>query len=188
MKPQRRTAHACLLVADALVVIVFPACGQTAIMQPRAPEMTSASEGGTTTTTNAAVNGPSTAYDVHVSDEIMRACGVRFPEMDQAPRFDFDRSDLKSDEAVVLSQVAACLTTGPLKGRRLRLVGHTDPRGEAQYNFSLGEDRAARVERYLNALGVDATRIQAISRGKLDATGTDEVGWHIDRRVDVELQ
>jgi outer membrane protein OmpA-like peptidoglycan-associated protein len=40
---------------------------------------------------------------------------------------------------------------------------------------------------YLSRLGVDGSRLVATSRGKLDASGTSEDGWRLDRRVDIEV-
>jgi peptidoglycan-associated lipoprotein len=79
------------------------------------------------------------------------------------------------------------VTSGPLRGRSLRLVGRADPRGELEYNFALGSARAGSVDAYLTNLGLDSARVSMTSRGKLDATGTNESGWQRDRRVDVDL-
>ena len=86
----------------------------------------------------------------------------------------------------MLDQVARCVTTGPLKGRTLRLTGRADPRGEQEYNMTLGSSRADAVARYLRALGVTSNQLTETSRGKLDATGTDEASWQLDRRVDIQ--
>ncbi len=83
--------------------------------------------------------------------------------------------------------LARCLSQGALKGRGLELTGRADPRGEPEYNMSLGESRADSVRRYLHDLGVQAERLRATSRGEIDATGTDESGWAYDRRVDIDL-
>ena len=88
----------------------------------------------------------------------------------------------------VLAQIAKCVTTGPLAGRALELVGRADPRGESEYNMALGERRASSVREYLSRLGVDRAKLIESSRGKLDAMGTDENGWRRDRRVDILLQ
>jgi peptidoglycan-associated lipoprotein len=122
---------------------------------------------------------------VNVSKEIMDACNITASA--SAPRFDFDSSDLSSAEKDVLGQVARCLTTGPLKGRKVKLVGRADPRGEQEYNMELGENRASSVKKYLTGLGVDKGRMTLSSRGSLDATGKDESAWRLDRRVDLTL-
>jgi peptidoglycan-associated lipoprotein len=130
---------------------------------------------------------PPAAPVVHLSDDLVRQCHVVLDDASQAPRFDFDDSELLSQDRDALQQVAACVTTGPLKGRPLQLVGHADPRGTDQYNFDLGQRRSVSVERYLTDLGVPDSILSASSRGKLDSIGTDEAGWSADRRVDVAL-
>jgi peptidoglycan-associated lipoprotein len=69
----------------------------------------------------------------------------------------------------------------------MKLIGHTDPRGETEYNFGLGQRRAGNVAAYLTTRGVDKGHMAASSHGEIDATGTDEDGWARDRRVDVLL-
>jgi peptidoglycan-associated lipoprotein len=124
---------------------------------------------------------------VRVSDELARQCHVVLDDISDAPRFDFDESELLSQDRDLLQQVAKCVTIGPLKGRQLQLIGRADPRGTHQYNFDLGQRRSVTVERYLTDLGVPDSMLNATSRGELDSTGTDETGWSADRRVDVEL-
>lgn len=48
----------------------------------------------------------------------------------------------------------------------LRIEGHCDDRGTRDYNFALGERRAAAVALFLKAQGVDGSRILTISYGK----------------------
>lgn len=125
---------------------------------------------------------------VSVSDDLVAACKLRFDDVPSAPKFDFDRSDLGEEDNDLLAQIATCVTTGPLRGRSLTLVGRADSRGESEYNMALGDRRASSVGQYLTALGVAGTRLTESSRGKLDAMGTDEPGWQRDRRVDVLLR
>lgn len=125
---------------------------------------------------------------VHVSDDILKACKIQLDNVSRAPKFDYDDSDLLPEDRDVLEQVAKCVTTGPLKGRHLSLVGRCDPRGEAEYNMILGEHRAESVHDYLAKLGVDPLALAKTSRGNLDAEGTDEDSWRTDRRVDISLQ
>jgi peptidoglycan-associated lipoprotein len=123
--------------------------------------------------------------------DVRKVCGIkevpRATALEDAPKFDFDSSDLTEEEKTVLKQVAECLTTGPLKGRSVALVGRADPRGEPEYNMALGAYRASTVRSYLGNLGVEAHRMKETSRGALDATGTEESSWHDDRRVDITL-
>lgn len=125
---------------------------------------------------------------VNVDDAILKACNLKFSSVDEAPKFDFDSEQLSDQEKAVLEQVAKCLTTGPLKGRAVDLVGRADPRGETEYNMTLGAKRARAAHTFLAGLGVANDKLFDTSRGELDATGTDEQGWKRDRRVDVKLR
>jgi peptidoglycan-associated lipoprotein len=119
---------------------------------------------------------------VSVSNDILSACKLK---LGNASQFGFDDSQLTTDDRTALGAIADCFDTGPLQGQRMRIVGHADPRGTAQYNMDLGQRRAQAARDYVESKGVDPGRIVASSRGALDATGTDEAGWEGDRRVDI---
>lgn len=118
-----------------------------------------------------------------VSEDIRKACGIGEPQA----YFAYKSAQLRHTDRTVMKQLSQCLTQGPLKNRTTRVVGHTDPRGSQQYNEVLGKSRANSVKGVLVALGVPATRVATESRGKLDATGTNEATWAHDRRVEVLL-
>jgi len=122
---------------------------------------------------------------VAMSDDLRRLCGIE--DTGTAPKFDFDASLLTTADRGDLDQLARCMTTGPLAGKSVALVGRADPRGEEEYNMSLGARRAGAVEHYLAQSGVADTRLPATTRGALDAQGHDEQGWAVDRRVDLRL-
>ena len=124
-----------------------------------------------------------TASAVRISDEIVRACGISAPNA----YFAFDSDHVRDDDARVLEQVSTCFSTGPLKGRTLKLVGHADPRGGSEYNDTLGQKRADSVKNYILGKGMDKSKAESTSRGAMDATGTDDPSWARDRRVDVML-
>jgi peptidoglycan-associated lipoprotein len=128
------------------------------------------------------------ADNIGVSEDLAKACKLQLNDIASAPKFDFDKSELAESDRNVLSKVAECLTTGPLKGRHVRLIGRADTRGEGQYNMALGAHRATGVSDYLGRLGVSKPQLDVTSRGELDAVGNDEVGWATDRRVDIVLQ
>lgn len=126
---------------------------------------------------------------VNVDEDIVKACNLKVNSTpENAPKFDYDSDVVTPEEREILDQVAKCLTTGPLKGRAVELVGRADPRGEQEYNMSLGARRARSVHNYLGQLGVPADKMHDTSRGELDATGKDEAGWRLDRRVDLKLK
>ena len=167
-------------------VLLLGAAGcapRQAMPLPQPPQITSAPIAPTPPSTTIMVSP-----NVSVSDDIAAACKLRFDDVASAPKFDFDKSALGPQDADILAQLAACLTTGPLTGRALELVGRADPRGESEYNMALGGRRASSVGFLLSRLGVESERVTQSSRGKLDATGFDEAGWQRDRRVDILLR
>ncbi len=141
----------------------------TAIAQPAAPVARSGQEPTTGT--------------VAISDEIRKACGISSEDA----FFAFDSAAIESADIRPLNAVAQCFTTGPLAGRTMRLIGHTDSRGPSEYNMVLGQRRADAVDGYIDRRGVQRTRVETTSRGAMDASGQDEAGWARDRRVDVQL-
>jgi peptidoglycan-associated lipoprotein len=169
-----------------LSTAVITACGSDPAPPPKAPT------GGTVVTTTTppppappaekAGDVPSQS-NINISDEIRKACGIT----DAEAFFAYDSANVRPQDKAVLRKLADCFMTGPLKGRELRLVGHADPRGDEEYNMVLGGRRADNVKSAIAAEGMSADKIATTSRGKLDATGTDEASWAKDRRVDVVL-
>jgi peptidoglycan-associated lipoprotein len=124
-----------------------------------------------------------TSAAVHISEEITTACGISDPDA----YFAFDSANVRADDARVLGQLVSCFSTGPLKGRTMKLVGHADPRGSSDYNMTLGQSRADSVAKYITGKGMDKAKAETTTRGAMDATGYDEPSWARDRRVDVML-
>lgn len=124
-----------------------------------------------------------TTTTVRISDEIARACGISDPDT----YFAFDSARLNADDTRVLDQLATCFESGPLKGRKMNLVGRADPRGTPEYNVTLGQHRADAVVKHLHSKGVAKSMMESTSRGAMDAVGTDEPSWARDRRVDISL-
>mgnify|MGYP001051887157 CR=1 FL=1 len=171
------------LVLAAAPLFALAACGSDPKPPPATPAPAPTSEPAVT---SAPQNKDNLA--VNVDDEILKACNLNFSNIDTAPKFDFDSEQLSDSEKAVLEQVAKCLTTGPLKGRAVDLIGRADPRGETEYNMTLGAKRARAAHNFLASLGVAQDKLFDTSRGELDATGTDEEGWKKDRRVDIRLR
>lgn len=125
--------------------------------------------------------------NLSAGDGLVKACQLHFANDQEAPKFGFNEAELTTQDRNVLAQIADCITKGPMKGHRLALIGHADPRGTEEYNLGLGDRRAHTVATYLERLGVTASALDTKTRGALDANGTDESGWSHDRRVDVDL-
>ncbi|MCA9629984.1 MAG: OmpA family protein [Myxococcales bacterium] len=118
-----------------------------------------------------------------IDDKILKACGIASSEA----HFDFNSANVKQGDYPVLTKLAECFSSGALKGRKMLLVGHADPRGDEEYNLTLGGRRAGGVKRVLVARKLSGSQMETSSRGELDASGTDEASYALDRRVDVRL-
>ena len=102
--------------------------------------------------------------------------------------FEFDSSDIKPEYRPLLEKKAAWLKANPES--RVRIEGHCDDRGTAEYNLALGEKRAIRVMDYLVSLGVPARRISTISYGeeRPAVPGENEEAWARNRRAAFRVQ
>jgi outer membrane protein OmpA-like peptidoglycan-associated protein len=77
----------------------------------------------------------------------------------------------------------------------VQVRGHTDAKGTAAGNQTLSEQRAAAVKGYLNAHGLDATRVSNVGFGstqpvvlETNADGTDNpAGRAFNRRVEIAV-
>jgi peptidoglycan-associated lipoprotein len=169
-----------MIALSAALVVATAACGK------ENPPPRAANDTQGVTTTNASTPTPTPRENgVAMSADLRHVCGIE--DTGAAPKFDFDSSLLSTTDRSELDQLATCMTTGPLAGKNVELVGRADPRGEAEYNMNLGATRASVVKVYLAKLGIAATRLDTTSRGSLDAAGHDEATWAVDRRVDLRL-
>jgi peptidoglycan-associated lipoprotein len=101
--------------------------------------------------------------------------------------FDYNSPDLRPQYRPVLEKKAAWLKSHPEYS--LKIEGHCDERGTAEYNLALGERRAKVVMSYLVSLGVSPGRISTISYGeeRPNASGHDERAWAKNRRAEFRL-
>ena len=78
--------------------------------------------------------------------------------------FDFDKYNIRPDDAKTLDGDAAWLKANP--NNLVLIEGHADERGTNEYNLALGEKRAKAAMNYLVAQGVQASRVTIISYGE----------------------
>lgn len=131
----------------------------------------------------AATPPPDTSFKV--SEAVRVKCNLPDTPTD-SPQFDFDQAALRPRGMGILDGIATCLQTGSMKGESVRVTGHTDPRGSDSYNEELGMRRANTARDYLVSKGIASADIIVTSRGKQDATGDEDVGWQLDRRVAID--
>ena len=130
---------------------------------------------------------PAATPNLSIDPKLAARCRLGLSNVEQAPKFEYNDSDLLPADRDALVMIAECLVKGPLAGHELRLIGRADPRGTDEYNLALGTRRADTVRQYHERLGVPAKQLEPTTRGELEATGEDEPGWRRDRRVDLEL-
>jgi peptidoglycan-associated lipoprotein len=97
--------------------------------------------------------------------------------------FDFDKYDIRPEDAEILKANAAILLK--YSTAKIQMEGHCDERGTVEYNLALGERRANNTRKYLNSLGVSPDRISTISYGKerpFDPAHSEEA-WAKNRRA-----
>jgi outer membrane protein OmpA-like peptidoglycan-associated protein len=169
-----------VMTALALTALLLPACGSEATKPAAAP----------TAPVEAAVADPAPrtqaeggATEVRIAEDIRKLCGISHSEA----YFAFDSANLRREDRAVFEKLADCFTGGKLAGRRMLIIGRTDPRGDDEYNLVLGGRRAENVEGALVSLKMRRDQIRSSSRGEMDATGADEASWAADRRVDITL-
>jgi outer membrane protein OmpA-like peptidoglycan-associated protein len=107
--------------------------------------------------------------------------------------FDFDNFQLNEAAKTQLEKVHRYLSSYP--GTRLKLIGHADARGPAEYNLTLSAKRAVVTKNYLAGLGIDPSRIETTGMGEKNfaainsnADGSDNaIGRQLNRRVEYEI-
>ena len=97
--------------------------------------------------------------------------------------FDFDRYDIRAQDATILEDNARWLQDTP--GALALIEGHCDERGTNEYNLALGERRAKATRDFLVSLGIESSRITIISYGEERPLCTErsEACWSDNRRA-----
>jgi len=105
-------------------------------------------------------------------------------EITETIYFDTNRARIKSRSHKLLGAVAAALAAHSTL--RVRIEGHTDDRGNDDWNQELSQKRADAVRDYLIGKGIDAARLEAIGYGKSrpKVEGRSKKARDLNRRVE----
>jgi peptidoglycan-associated lipoprotein len=97
--------------------------------------------------------------------------------------FDFDQYTVRSDAQATLERNAQWILRESDKS--VLIEGHCDERGTLAYNLVLGEKRAHSAKRYLENLGIPASRLQITSYGEVRPSCKEhnEGCWKYNRRA-----
>lgn len=103
--------------------------------------------------------------------------------------FDFDSAAIKPiGKAVLDARVIPALRANP--DVNIRIVGHTDSVGPAEYNLGLSLRRAESVRDYIVSQGIPITRLSVVGKGEdFPIASNDTAAGRADnRRVEFELK
>ena len=78
--------------------------------------------------------------------------------------FAYDRVDLDATATATLDRNATWLRRWT--STTIRIEGHADERGTAEYNLALSSRRATAVRNYLTSLGIPENRVTVVGLGK----------------------
>jgi len=102
--------------------------------------------------------------------------------------FPYNSTDKLSDREIerYLDDVADRVKSS---GERVQLTGHTDSKGDAEYNMGLGRSRAVVIRDYLVSKGVTRNKIVVRSEGETSpvATNATSEGRAQNRRTELQI-
>jgi peptidoglycan-associated lipoprotein len=181
----KKTMIVMLVLAFALVsVFTLASC---------AKKVGKVEEAGKPTGTTAAPSAPATAPTAPgapdtkpVEDATAMRAAIQTFESTHV-YFDYDKSDIKAEAKPVLEKKAEFLRA--YAQYKVTIEGYCDERGTNEYNMALGDRRAKSAMKYLNALGISASRMSTISYGeeKPADPGHNEAAWAKNRRDEFKL-
>jgi peptidoglycan-associated lipoprotein len=101
--------------------------------------------------------------------------------------FDYDSFDLRPDAQTAALNAARYLAAHP--AIKVLIGGYCDDRGSAEYNITLGENRANAARTALISAGVPASRIRVVSYGKERqfCSEENETCWQENRRAQFNI-
>jgi outer membrane protein OmpA-like peptidoglycan-associated protein len=142
----------------------------------------------TTALCTAAVLGLAAGALPAAADPADDPCRRMFDWIDASEiRFQVSTATLLGTSSPVLERLAEYAHDCP--AMRLRITGHTDAEGSAEYNLRLSERRAAAVADFLVGRGIDPGRLVIVGEGANRPIGDNgtAAGRERNRRIELEL-
>jgi outer membrane protein OmpA-like peptidoglycan-associated protein len=108
------------------------------------------------------------------------------PKLDFSITFGFDSADIDQSSYGTLDTLATALKSGDLYESRFLVNGHTDSKGDDDYNLSLSQKRANAVVAYLvSEHGIEPARLKAIGFGETTLKDVNDGEAAENRRVEI---
>lgn len=166
--------------ASQLFKVVTLALGMSALVACSSHKHGAAGENGYGNVGTAGIDGGSSFPGAHAG-EVDSATG----EKQNTVYFGYDQASIQPKYMHIIEANAHYLKAHP--NAKVRLEGHTDPRGSREYNIGLGQRRGKSVEERMEALGLSPNQVVVVSYGKerLASPGNTEEDYRLDRRVEI---
>jgi outer membrane protein OmpA-like peptidoglycan-associated protein len=110
---------------------------------------------------------------------------VARPSLSLLIQFDFDSMRIRAESQEPLSNLAKALQSSELQASRFAVEGHTDGKGNAQYNLKLSQQRASAIRDFLKDKGVDEGRLTVIGKGSTELANPQAPTAAENRRVKI---
>lgn len=175
-----------IALLPALALGTLAACGSTPVAGPDSSRQAVATTPRAAPAMPAATTGPasqSAVATVALPDHLNPNSNLAAA---RSVYFEFDNTVLAGEYLPLIERHGRYLAAHPQLA--VRIEGHTDERGSAEYNLALGQQRALTVVRALKTQGVRDSQLEAVSWGeeKPRAAGHDESQWAQNRRADMQ--
>lgn len=123
-----------------------------------------------------------------LSDTTVESIATAIPQDEQVNvnvSFDFDSAALRADQKPKLVTLCEALKAADVQS--IRILGHTDASGTAEYNEKLSLLRAQEVKRFLASdCGMAEDRMEAIGVGERFPFNPDDPRADVNRRVEFQ--
>lgn len=106
--------------------------------------------------------------------------------IDMSINFEFNSAKITPDSLPVLEQLSIAMKANQLAQTRFMVEGHTDAKGSSRYNLDLSARRAQSVVTYLQAKGVEATRLESVGKGFTELLNNTDPLAAENRRVRIK--
>ena len=101
--------------------------------------------------------------------------------------FDYDKATIRPDAMHALQDDVTVIKTTLAKypNEMVKIEGHADERGSAEYNLALGDRRAAAAKEFLTNMGISPSQLSTVSYGKEHQVCIEqtEACWQANRRA-----
>ncbi len=87
------------------------------------------------------------------------------PSLSLLIQFDFNSAQIRSESQQALLNLSHALNSPELAPSKFAVEGHTDAKGQADYNQKLSQQRAEAVQAFLVKNGVTVARLTAAGKG-----------------------